>query len=111
MSIRMIGIEAGHVPLEQREQFAFGTNACLEALARLHERYPACGFVLLSTCNRTELWLSDEGCRGDRPLSPVAQAFRSPLERATGDGRHYSPSIHAVCCLPYAVPLTIRNRA
>jgi len=56
MKLRMIGCSHHDTPLEIREQVAFSSEQISEALSQLKERYPECEAVLLSTCNRVELY-------------------------------------------------------
>ena len=58
MSIRMAGIDHSLAPLPVRERFSFTKKACGEAYETLKEDPRVCGALILSTCNRTELWLS-----------------------------------------------------
>jgi glutamyl-tRNA reductase len=52
----MVGCSHHSAPLEIRELFSFSEKECETALGLLRERYPASEFVLLSTCNRVELY-------------------------------------------------------
>jgi len=52
----VIGLNHKTAPPEIRGKVAFAPQQSREALARLKARFPGCGFVLLSTCNRTELY-------------------------------------------------------
>ncbi len=54
----VIGCNHRTAPVEVRERLAFDAAACAEALRRLRERFPCCEAVLLSTCNRTELYVA-----------------------------------------------------
>lgn len=54
----VIGCNHRTAPLEVREQLAFDDAACADALRALRERFPCCEGVLLSTCNRTELYIA-----------------------------------------------------
>lgn len=65
LRIRMVGIDHKKASIEYRELFSFTKSAAAEAMRLLKERYPIDGCVILSTCNRTELWIS-----GGSNLSP-----------------------------------------
>ena len=65
----MAGIDHRRASLQLRERFAFTKAEAAEALARLAEHPALEGAVLLSTCNRTELWLS---CAEGASLDPAA---------------------------------------
>ena len=56
MNIILVGLNHKTAPVEIREQAAFNEAASTEALKRLKQKYPSCEFVLLSTCNRVELY-------------------------------------------------------
>jgi glutamyl-tRNA reductase len=59
----VIGVNHRTASLELRGCVAFAPGQARDALVRLHEAHPEQGFVLLSTCNRTELYgtLSSNG--------------------------------------------------
>jgi len=59
----VIGVNHRTAPLSVRGAVAFAPHQGAACLVQLRERFPAQGFVLLSTCNRTELYgtLSAEG--------------------------------------------------
>jgi len=58
MSIAILGVNHRTAPLEVRERFAHAPHEVPEALARVLAA-GASGGVLLSTCNRTEFYLSE----------------------------------------------------
>lgn len=58
MNIQMIGIDHTTAPVDVRQEFSFTKKATGEALAWLKEQEAVSGAVLLSTCNRMELWIS-----------------------------------------------------
>lgn len=60
MNIKMIGIDHQKASLEIREMFAFTKKEAQEAMEQLLKRKDVSGCVILSTCNRMELWLSCE---------------------------------------------------
>lgn len=65
MVLQMVGIEHENASLEIREQFAFQTHDGKEAMSFLKNTYEIEGCVILSTCNRTELYVSTEEERDD----------------------------------------------
>ncbi len=67
VKIKMAGIEHSKVSLEERELFAFSSHACISAMRCLKEMY-FISCVLLSTCNRTELWVSYEQAEDSKEL-------------------------------------------
>ena len=64
MSISMIGIDHNMAPIDIRALFAFTKKNAGEAMERLKEMKGIYGCVILSTCNRLEIWASvdDEVC-------------------------------------------------
>ena len=58
MSIAMIGIDYKKAPVDIRSLFSFTKKTASETMARLKEKEGVSGCILLSTCNRTELWIS-----------------------------------------------------
>jgi len=56
MRTLVIGCNHRTAPLEVRERLAFDRASAAEALRALRVRFPCCEGVLLSTCNRTELY-------------------------------------------------------
>lgn len=72
MALAVVGISHHTAPIEVRERFAFTRKAGAAALKRLVDEGAAREAVLLSTCNRTELYLRLGG--PDTPLD-AAQAL------------------------------------
>lgn len=60
MSIRMLGIDHNKASIEEREVFSFTKKRAAEALVRIRDSRGILGCVILSTCNRMELWVSCE---------------------------------------------------
>lgn len=60
MKLQMIGCSHHTAPVEVRERLAFDKVQAALALQKLRERYPAAEAVLLSTCNRVELYVASE---------------------------------------------------
>lgn len=58
MSISMIGIDHTMAPVDIRALFAFTKKNASEAMERLKEKDGINGCIILSTCNRLELWAS-----------------------------------------------------
>lgn len=59
MRIKMIGIDFNEASLKERELFAFSASQLTQALKNIYSNSQVSGCVILSTCNRTELWLSE----------------------------------------------------
>lgn len=60
MKIKMIGINHTTASLNEREKFSFTKSGCSNALNKLKEYRNVSGALLISTCNRVELWVSYE---------------------------------------------------
>jgi glutamyl-tRNA reductase len=60
MTLAFVGGTHRTVPLPLREQLAFSAEQAAEALARFRDRFPGREGVLLSTCNRVELYAAGE---------------------------------------------------
>lgn len=58
MRTLVIGCNHRSAPVETRERIAFDETAVPQALRQLGQRFPCCEAVLLSTCNRIELYVS-----------------------------------------------------
>jgi glutamyl-tRNA reductase len=54
----LLGLNHTTAPLEVREKLAFGVKQRGEALASFARRFPGCEAVVLSTCNRVELYIA-----------------------------------------------------
>lgn len=68
MPIVMAGIDHKKADLDVRSCFSFTKKMMEDAYTWLKRRYAVDGSVIISTCNRMEIWLS----AGDEGLSPVA---------------------------------------
>ena len=60
MAIQMIGIDHSAAAIDIRTIFSFTKKRTVEALEIIKQKKGICGCVLLSTCNRMELWVSTE---------------------------------------------------
>lgn len=60
MKLRMVGCNHRRTPLELRQRLAFSSEQAAAALDGLRQRFPATEAVVLSTCNRVELYTADE---------------------------------------------------
>ena len=59
MNISMVGIDYRTASIEVREQFSFTKTQGMEFCEQAASRHEMAGCILISTCNRTELWCSD----------------------------------------------------
>ena len=60
MTISMIGIDHDRAPVDIRALFAFTKKNAGEAMEKLKETAGIYGCIILSTCNRLEVWASHE---------------------------------------------------
>ena len=58
MSISMIGIDHSMAPIDIRALFAFTRKNAGEAMEKTKEQPGINGCIILSTCNRLEVWAS-----------------------------------------------------
>lgn len=78
MHISFVGISHKTAPVAVREHFAFGADELPAALARLGERYD--GAAILSTCNRTEVYLAGPRGIGDpRPVVALLSELKGDV--------------------------------
>ncbi|PHS18765.1 MAG: glutamyl-tRNA reductase [Blastopirellula sp.] len=96
MKLQMIGCSHHNATVAVREQIAFSPDQAQEALKQLRVRFPESESVLLSTCNRTELYtaaVDDNSCPSHHEIVQfiadfhhldTEEVFDNVLER-TGD--------------------------
>ena len=58
MKIKMAGIDYQKAPVEVREQFSMTVSMVERALQESRKIPGVTGCVIISTCNRTEYWIS-----------------------------------------------------
>jgi len=80
IQLRVVGLSHRSAPLEVREKFAVATGALLEAQKRAVEVAGAREGVLLSTCNRVELYACAPGDALARFFSEVSGRSGAELE-------------------------------
>jgi glutamyl-tRNA reductase len=68
MDIVVVGLNHKTTSVDIRERLAFDEEATVDALGQLKGRYPEGEFVLLSTCNRVELY-----CAAGQSAGPTAE--------------------------------------
>jgi glutamyl-tRNA reductase len=56
MNILVVGLNHKSAPVEIREQLAFNASRLVEALDQFRQSFPSSEVVILSTCNRVELY-------------------------------------------------------
>jgi len=67
MKIVVLGLNHKTAPLEIREKLAFDAVQTTQALCELKKRFAQAEFVLISTCNRVELYCAGKHCQGANP--------------------------------------------
>ena len=60
MSISMIGIDHSKASVDIRAKFSFTKKRAIEAMKKLKEEHGILGCIILSTCNRMEVWVSSQ---------------------------------------------------
>ena len=90
MRLVMIGINHETAPVEVRERLAFDRAACEEALEELLAQPDVAEAMLLSTCNRTELYARQ--AEGAGPLPAFADGLIRELTRI-GDADGLAPAL------------------
>lgn len=60
MSISMIGIDHSKASVDIRAKFSFTKKRAVEAMKKLKEEHGILGCIILSTCNRMEVWVSTQ---------------------------------------------------
>lgn len=60
MTLQVLGCSHHNASIAIREHLAFSAEQCRTALERFHAEFPQVEAVLLSTCNRTELYTASE---------------------------------------------------
>jgi glutamyl-tRNA reductase len=73
MNLQVIGCSHRVTPIALRERLAFGPDETAEALSRWRSEFPRVEAVLLSTCNRTEIYAGAEN--GDLPSRGLVVGF------------------------------------
>jgi len=64
MQIIVLGLNYKTTPIKVRERLAFSKDDTAQALAALKDKFDDCEFVILSTCNRVELYCAAGGLQG-----------------------------------------------
>lgn len=60
MQLQMVGVDYEKANLATREVFSFHEHSAVDAMRRIQKKFCIHGVVLISTCNRTELYASVE---------------------------------------------------
>lgn len=67
MKIVVLGLNHKTAPVEIREKLAFDATETSRALCELKRKFAQAEFMLLSTCNRVELYCAGKRCQGADP--------------------------------------------
>jgi glutamyl-tRNA reductase len=84
MKIVVLGLNHKTAPVEIREKLAFDAAEMSRALCELKRRFARAEFVLLSTCNRVELYCAGKHCQGanaDRLAEFLSQFHHVELDK------------------------------
>jgi glutamyl-tRNA reductase len=73
MKLRVIGCSHHTSDLEMRESLAFNTDQARTALVQLRQRYPETEVVLLSTCNRMEIYFASAEAEEGPSVQEIAR--------------------------------------
>ncbi len=71
MHIKMVGIDHNKASIEYRELFSFTKAGAIDAMQRIGAKSSIEGCLILSTCNRTELWISTSN--GESPYQLLCE--------------------------------------
>jgi len=83
MKIIVVGLNHKTAPVKVRERLAFNQERCVQTLRALKARFAEGEFVLLSTCNRVELYCAVPAAGGlapEEPATVLAEFTEVPLE-------------------------------
>ncbi len=83
LPLTVVGVSHETAPVEVREQLAYGPTEATEALVHLREREGVEEAILLSTCNRTEVYLYPSGDRNATEL--IGRLFAKRSTKIEGD--------------------------
>jgi glutamyl-tRNA reductase len=74
MNFQVVGCSYRNTPLAVRERLSFSGTQTRRAIAELRQTFPRLEVVLLSTCNRVELYVAgEEGEAGEEKLPSPQQ--------------------------------------
>ena len=91
MSILVVGLNHKSAPVEIREKLAFDTNSISTALSMFLQKYQNAEAVILSTCNRVEIYVSslEDSIKVEDVLSFLADFHRIELNYLSQYMYHY----------------------
>ncbi|MCL5043546.1 MAG: glutamyl-tRNA reductase [Gammaproteobacteria bacterium] len=92
MGFLAIGINHKTAAVDVRERVAFSPEQLGEALQRMRVDTATQEVAILSTCNRTEIYCSQDAPDAERVLRWLAEFHGLPAEQLTGSSYHYQES-------------------
>ena len=93
MHVQLLGCSHHHAPVAIRERFSFGPERVRQSLHRLRQRFPQLEVVLLSTCNRVELYTATQ--RNDAPpCAELAEALAAEQQVDPRDVTEHLYDLH-----------------
>ncbi len=84
MKILLLGLNHKSAPVDIREKLAFDAESAEQALTQLKGKYPEAEFVLLSTCNRVEIYCAAKrtgGVTDEQIAEFIAEFHDIPVRR------------------------------
>jgi len=78
MSVSVVGLSHKTAPVEVRERISFGDGVVPRALLEFRDKFPTVESLLLSTCNRVEIYTSSaDEQMGPSPIAEFIGAFHN----------------------------------
>lgn len=92
MKLQMIGCSHQNAAVEFRERLSFTAEQAKQALGAFRSRFPQTEIVLLSTCNRIEIYTANaDSAAGSTELEVGAVTVQSPVIQFLAEQRQLSP--------------------
>jgi glutamyl-tRNA reductase len=89
MELVAVGINFRTAPLDLRERLSFSADRARQAIERLRTALPGLELLLLSTCNRTELYAASSGARIE-----AEELVRALTDTDADSGREVSKHVY-----------------
>lgn len=89
MNLTMLGINFRTAPIGLRETVSFASSEIPSALQRIAGRLPESELVLVSTCNRTELYVAGEDVSGRKNELVKALLIEAQVQEAEELSQHF----------------------
>ncbi len=92
MKLQMIGCSHQNAAVEFRERLSFTAEQAKQALSSFRDRFPQMEIVLLSTCNRIEVYTANaDSLNGSAELEDQGVTAQSPVIQFLAEQRQLSP--------------------